>query len=313
MSQTPSSTSPKLSSASTKFKSTTGRFNFVHTTVRPVLRGLSRMAPETASSLAHRIFLTPPRLGSPMRETWWATEAEAFEIPFATGKLAGWRWGWSGPKVLLMHGWAGRGLQLGAFAQPLVAAGYQVIAFDAPGHGRSWGSRSSLPAMADAVTAMVRHLDGVVGIVAHSLGAAATSVALGRPGTPLAIDRLVYISPAVDLFGVTSRFAELTGFSDDVMARMRSRIERRYGFEWSDFQGLGIAPAMRQPLLVVHDREDREVPWRDGQTLVRSWPRARLVTTQGLGHHRILRDAGVTAVASEFLSSDGREASTKST
>jgi pimeloyl-ACP methyl ester carboxylesterase len=290
-------------------KSTTGRLNFVHATVRPLLGGLSRVAPGPASRLALRLFLTPPRFKTPMREIWWATEAEAFEVPFGGGKLAAWRWGWRGPTVLLVHGWAGRGRQLGAFAEPLVEAGYRVIAFDAPGHGLSTGSRSSLPAMAAAVTAMVRHAGGVAAIVAHSLGAMATTLALGRPGmfdgsatggTPLPIERLVFVSPSVDMTGATRHFGEMTGFNAEVVRRLRAGLERRFGFRWPELQGLRIAPSMTRPLLVVHDRDDPEVPWREARDLAAYWPGARLRTTRSLGHRRILRDDAVVASATRF-------------
>ncbi len=289
-------------------KSTIGRINFVHQTVKPLLRGLSRVAPGPASKVARRVFLTPPRHRIPMREIWWGTDAETFEMPFGSGKLAAWRWGWGGPKVLLVHGWAGRGLQLGAFSEPLVEAGFEVVAYDAPGHGRSSGGRSSLPEMAEAVTAMVRHLGGVAGIVAHSLGASATTVALGRPGTPPQVGRLAYLSPAVDMFHVTHRFADLTGFTRPVVARMRSGLEHRFATPWSDFQGLRIAPAMTCPLLVVHDRDDREIAHSESEALARSWPGARLETTSGLGHRRILRDTGVVGGILGFLSGSSSHA-----
>lgn len=282
-------------------KSTTGRLNFVHTAVRPLLGGLSRVAPGPASNLALRLFLTPPRHRVPMRETWWASDAEAFEIPFAAGKLAAWRWGWSGPTVLLVHGWAGRGRQLGAFAAPLVEAGYQVVAFDAPGHGLSSGSSSSLPEMIDAISRMVRHQGGVAAIVAHSFGAAATTLALSRPGTPPEIERLVYVSPPVDLIGLTEQFGEMTGFSPEVVRRLRAGLEQRFAFRWQELQSLGIAPSMSLPLLVVHDCDDPEVPWSEGQALAQVWPGARFESTEGLGHRRILRDDAVVSTVTRFI------------
>ncbi len=282
--------------------STTGRLNFVHATVRPLLSGFSRIAPGPASSLAMRLFLTPPRHRAPMREIWWATEAEPFEVSFGTGKLAAWRWGWRGPTVLLVHGWAGRGRQLGAFAAPLVEAGYQVVGYDAPGHGLSTGTRSSLPEMAGAVTGMVRHLDGVAAIVAHSVGAAATTLAFSRPGTPPGVGRLVYVSPSADMTSVTARFGEMTGFSDKVVGRLRTGLEQRFAFRWPELQALEVAGSMKRPLLVIHDRDDHEIPWSEGKALADLWPGARLETTRGLGHRRILRERSVAAMTAEFVS-----------
>ena len=44
------------------------------------------------------------------------------------------------------------------------------------------------------------------------------------------------------------------------------------------------------PLLVLHDPEDREVPFEEGAEVARRWPGAELRPVAGLGHLRILRD-----------------------
>jgi hypothetical protein len=53
--------------------------------------------------------------------------------------------------------------------------------------------------------------------------------------------------------------------------------------------------------LVVHDRDDRQTPWADSAGLVGALPDARLLTTQGLGHVRILKDPGVVHDVLGFL------------
>ena len=65
-------------------------------------------------------------------------------------RVAGWSWG-DGPAVYLVHGWAGVGGQLAAFVPPLLAGGFRVVTFDAPGHGASAGRRSSIIHFADAL------------------------------------------------------------------------------------------------------------------------------------------------------------------
>ena len=66
-------------------------------------------------------------------------------------------------------------------------------------------------------------------------------------------------------------------------------------------QGDRIAPSMRVPLLVVHDRNDKEVPVESGQSISNAWPGAELILTEGLGHQRILRAEPVTNVAVSFI------------
>jgi hypothetical protein len=86
---------------------------------------------------------------------------------------------------------------------------------------------------------------------------------------------------------------------------MRRRSERRLRLPWGELSIVRQAPALDAPLLVVHDRDDMEVPWSDGAAIVEAWPGARLVTTTGLGHNRILRDPAVVAEVAGFLGEDG--------
>ena len=62
-----------------------------------------------------------------------------------------------------------------------------------------------------------------------------------------------------------------------------------------------LAPALTQPLLVVHDRGDAEIPWQHGTALARAWPGAELLMTEGLGHRRVLRDPDVVAASVAFV------------
>jgi pimeloyl-ACP methyl ester carboxylesterase len=82
---------------------------------------------------------------------------------------------------------------------------------------------------------------------------------------------------------------------------MQRRIERRFGTPWDGLRGREIAPRLDLPLLVLHDRDDAEVPCAHGETLAAAWPGARLHRTSGLGHRRILRDPEVVARSVAFL------------
>jgi pimeloyl-ACP methyl ester carboxylesterase len=213
-------------------------------------------------------------------------------------EVAVWSWG-EGPRVLLVHGWSGYGGQLTAFVDPLVAAGFSVVTYDAPGHGRSSGRTSSLPEMAEVVADVARATGGPYAVVAHSLGAAATAVAM-RDG--LKVGRVVFVSPPADPRGGIQAFARAFGLTDGVWMRMEERIERRFHVRLKDLALPNFVPLLGQvPLHVFHDVGDREVPLVAGEAVARAWPGARLTRTQGLGHHRILYAPEVVAPAVEFL------------
>jgi pimeloyl-ACP methyl ester carboxylesterase len=265
---------------------------------RGALRLLSRTVPAVASRVVADLFMTPRRFAAPPRERASLENATPFEVRVgAELTVQAWRWG-SGPVVILVHGWEGRGSQLTPFVAPLVDAGHTVITFDAPGHGKSRGSRSSLPHFMWALRSVAEAVGEPFAILAHSLGCAATTLAL-RDG--LAAERLVFVSPPLNPVEYTRRFGEILGLDDDIIDRMRLRIEERFLRKWSDYSLAATAGEMTAQLLVIHDRDDIETLWSDGAELARVWPGARLMSTEGLGHRRILRDATVVSTATEFI------------
>jgi pimeloyl-ACP methyl ester carboxylesterase len=267
--------------------------------VRAGLAVSARLSPALAAGWAERLFFTPPR---PQKSrTSLPPGAERLEIGGAAGRIAVWSWG-SGPAVYLVHGWGGRAEQLGAFVAPLVARGFRVVALDGPGHGASEGRRSSGPEIGRALAAVAGHVGPARGVVAHSLGAAAVAFAM-REG--LAVDRLAFVGPPADPLVWVDRFARRLGLGAAVLSEMKRRSEARIKARWEDLplvplRGLSAPP----PLLVVHDRDDREVSWNDGASVAAAWPGARLMETVGLGHRRVLRDQGVVAAVSAFLAGD---------
>ena len=225
--------------------------------------------------------------------------AQARTVPIGDGAhVETWTWG-SGPRVLLVHGWGGRGAQLGAFVEPLVARGFSVVAFDAPGHGASEVGLVTIPQMVAAVGAVAAHHGPLGGLIAHSVGSVVAARAMFEG---LETRRAVFIGPAADLVNPAVRFTDMLGFSRRVGQLMHERIARRIAMPWSAFSVPELAPALKAPLLVIHDRDDGEVPWQHGRVITHDWPGAQLLTTDGLGHRRILRDANVVSAAAAFIS-----------
>jgi pimeloyl-ACP methyl ester carboxylesterase len=271
------------------------------TVMRGALRLLSATAPSVASRVAADLFMTPRRFNAPPREQAILAQGTPFTVSLgASTEVQAWRFG-QGPAVLLTHGWEGRGSQLTPFVAPLVARGYSVVTFDAPGHGASPGSRSSLPHFAWALRGVADAIakDSVPhAIIAHSLGCAAATLAL-RDG--LSVHRLVYLAPPLNPVEYTARFGDILGLDDTTIRGMQQRIEERFARKWSDYSLAETARTMSTPLLVVHDREDRDTFWSEGAALAEAWPGARLLTTEGLGHRRILRDESVIDEIARFV------------
>jgi hypothetical protein len=265
--------------------------------------GLSHVAPGAAAWAAERIFLTPPRHAAPERERDLLARARPGTVRVDGRRIATWTWG-TGPRIVLVHGWGGRGAQLGAFVEPLVAQGFSVAWFDGPGHGASEGHRATIPEMASALRGVVAALGPVRGIVAHSGGAVVSAWAVRRwlvDGFVDLPEAVALIAPPADFRGYLERFAEACGLSAAARVRLDRRLTARVGAPSEAFDLPRFAADLPVAALVVHDRADTEVRWAEGAAVAAAWPEAELVTTQGLGHRRILRDPAVVARVAGFL------------
>ena len=263
------------------------------------LRTSAWLAPSLAGLWAERLFLTPPKPRYPSSEFFDLIDARQSFVRHRGRHIATWRWGSpEAPAVLLAHGWGGRATQMKRFVFHLAAAGYRVIAYDQPAHGLSEGRLTGLPDFADVMGAVARQHGNVHAVIAHSLGgpAAALAIARGLPAT-----RAVLVSPPSDLVGYSRRFARWLAIPERVRRAMQAAIEERFGVRWSELEIGRIAPQLRAQALVVHDRFDTQVPWKQGASLARQWPGARLLTTEGLGHGRILDDDAVARAAVDFI------------
>jgi len=246
-------------------------------------------------------FTVPPRMtGTPLPEG-----AEPFTV-YADGmEVRGHAWG-SGPTVYLVHGWGGRGSQLAAFVEPIVGTGHRVVSFDAPSHGDSpdgtvGQGRSHGLELAKALDAVFARFGPAEAVVAHSMGAIATYLALrfGWLGTR----RLVLLAPMVEAETLFAQFQAALGFGPRTRRAFDGEVERLVGIPLAEFDALVQASYVESvPTLVVHDTEDRQTPYEDARRLVAGLPGATSVTTHGLGHRRVLRDPQVVAEVVDFVS-----------
>ncbi len=281
-------------------KSTNVRVSWAERSLRAAFGSLGPWAPSTAARLAERVFCTAPR-GRSARVDAALSTGERRDLGRGRERIATWRWG-QGPRVVLIHGWGGRAGQLAELVSPLVAAGHEVVAIDAPGHGASGGRLSSMVDFARALISVEADLGRLHGVVGHSLGGAAIALALAQG---LQARRVVFIGAPAGPADWTREFAERLRISDPIMRRVRQRIEERLQMVWADLDVIAIARHQGAPLLVVHDRGDLEVPFTDGQAIAEAWPGARLLPTEGLGHRRILRDPTVVEEVVSFLAPSG--------
>jgi hypothetical protein len=294
-----------LSSSSSK-NSTIVRSEMAIRITRAALHTAYLLSEDLGAGFAERLFTSPRRHARPDREKAILATGRPFTVDVqlrsprwnnARTKVAAWRWGF-GPTVLLVHGWEGRGSQLGSFVEPLVAAGLSVVAFDAPGHGDSPGHRLYLTDLADAVIDVAAATGPIHATISHSFGSAAVLLAFPRGGFDAA--RNIMIAPNVIIDDAVTRFTRAVAIPDSDRAVFERHLAAHSGLGLDALDLEHLVAKRDAGLLVVHDPLDREVPFSHGERLANLWPQSRILAPESLGHRRILRDEAVIAETVAF-------------
>ena len=277
-------------------------------TLAAYFRCSEHLLPGPAGRLARDLWFTaPPRMAElPVPEA-----GEPFEVEAQGHVVRGMVWG-DGldsarptKTVYLMHGWGGRGSQFGAMVEPLLESGYRVVTLDAPAHGDSdhgpaGPRRSNGLEFAKALDAVFYRFGPAEAVVAHSLGTIATYLALrfGWLGTK----RLIVIAPMVESQALFDQFETALGLGERTRRAFDLAILDWVGIPVAEFDArIQAAHVDPVPTLVITDRRDRQTPYEDVVDFAESI-QAPLITTEGLGHRKILRDQNVIACVVEFVS-----------
>ena len=261
----------------------------------------SRLAPARAVKRAAQLFVTP---FSSSRTRAQRAQPDAdmsyAELDIAGQRIATYVWGdpRRQPYALLVHGWSSFGLRYLPWVKSLRALGYAVVTFDQPGHGKSGGLYCSLPDFVNTVREVGRRFGDAALTIAHSLGGTAAALAQGEAWHA---QKLILIAPAADPVDATRRFTRFVHLGGHLNSRLHDRLEAMSGVNIHDLQVHRHLPALGQPALIVHDMDDHDVPWAEGERYARYLRGARLLTTQGLGHRDVLDAPEVIEASLAFL------------
>jgi len=261
---------------------------------------LCRVAPGAAAALARRLSATPPRHAPRAWETQLLERADHSSLTVGAKRIPVYSWG-RGRTVMLVHSWGGRATQMGRFVQPLVEAGFRVVALDLPAHGVGAMGETDMVDCAAAIGAVQRTIEPLHGIVAHSFGVMATLLAAREHG--VAAPNLVSIGAFEHCRWFIDAAQHHLGLSEQVAQRIRDNFEARHGHRVT-FDRLSVVELLRESrcnALVIHDRHDREVPYAHSHSLRTVGRHIHAYPTVGLGHRRILADTSVIAKSVSWL------------
>ena len=252
------------------------------------------------TKLVSRIFTTPVKHKTPNRELAMDsnTKQETIYIPKINKKIVVYHYGNSPKKVLLVHGWSGRGTQLVKFADALIKLGYSTISFDAPAHGKSGTKTTLMPEYIASILELERLYGSFSFAIGHSLGGMAL---LNSVKQGLQLKKLVVIGSGDKIEDILDEYIKKLELKPIVASKMSALFEKRFGEPMENYAAHVAAKQVNIPTLVIHDENDYEVPIFCGKNIMKHLPNGEMYVTQKLGHRKILGDTNVISKVLDFI------------
>ncbi len=285
-------------------ESRTGNMQQVYPIPKSILsvsKILQSISPSLAAAWSRYFFKKPLEPELKAYEKQWREKAKHHKIPLPrfNKTIHVYQWGDGKKKALVLHGWSSRATRLADLIEKLLNAGYTVYAADAPSHGLSSGRSTNMVEYIESIKEINKRFGPFDAVIGHSMGGISALNAVAKHlldtkklvtvGIPDSIERIFY------------QFAEVMQLKP-VIAELNIKYMRdKLGTDIKELAGSYNARKVDIPVLVVHDKDDKEVPFTDAENIVSNLRKGRLYVTEGLGHRRIVRNEKVLSDIVNFL------------
>lgn len=267
-----------------------------------IAKFLSVISTKLTVLFAAKLFTTPVKYKIPKRELemYSKSDHELLYIPGINKKIMVYSYGTSAKKILLVHGWSGRGTQLFKIADELLKSGYSTISFDAPAHGKSPGRNTLMPEFIETILELERQLGPFEAAIGHSLGGMSLLNSLKRG---LQINRLILIGSGDIVKDIIDDFVKKLNLKPKISDLLQYHFEKKSGLLMDDFSANKVAKDISIPVLIIHDENDSEVSVKSAINIHKHMKNSELLLTQNLGHRKILGDKKVIEKIIHFINS----------
>ena len=261
---------------------------------------ISFISPKLITLFAARLFVTPIKHKIPKRELEMDRSSlqKLIKIPAIDKQVVVYEYGKSEKKVLLVHGWSGRGTQLFKIADELLKSGYSTISFDAPAHGKSPGKDTIMVDFIATILEMEKQFGPFEAAIGHSLGGMSVLNAIKKG---LKVNHAVVIGSGDIVEDIMDDFVAKLELKPAVSTLLRLYFEKKYGEKMNSYSAFLAAKETAIPVLVIHDNHDPEVPVKAGIHIHKYLKNGELLLTDGLGHRKILGNPKVIEKTVQFI------------
>lgn len=261
---------------------------------------LEAISPKLVTLFAAKLFTTPIKHKIPKRELHMEQNSRQSKLLVSSIKkeITVYEYGEGQKKVLLVHGWSGRGTQLVKIADELLKMGYQTLSFDAPAHGKSQGKATIMTEFIAAIHEIEKQYGPFEFAIGHSLGGMSILNAIKQG---FKVKKAVTIGSGDIIQDILDDFVLKLKLKPKIAVMLKQHFEKKFGESMENYSAHFAAQKVKIPVLVIHDQDDSEVSVKAAYNIVKHLENSELMITEHLGHRKILGNEIVINHIKEFL------------
>jgi len=269
--------------------------------VRTKFALLSAVSKTKAAQKAFHLFCTPQYRNRKKLPPIFE-KAEKLHFQFEGSTIRGYRWNHpSEKKVLILHGFESSVINFDRYVKPLTKKGYEVLAFDAPAHGRSSGKMITVLMYKNLIHHIYKTYGPIKSFIAHSFGGLTVSLFLEEIKHDDSY-KLVLIAPATETRTAADNFFALLKLDEEVRKEFDDLIEKLSGKRPEWFSLSRAAAHIKAQVLFLQDKNDDMTPLSDVEPIIeKNYSNFHFIISEGLGHRRIYRDNNSLKAIIDFL------------
>lgn len=269
-------------------------------TILVTAKFLEAISQKLATLFAAKLFVTPIKYKIPKRELHMeqkSIQSKLF-VPSLKKNIVVYNYGKSDKKILLVHGWSGRGTQLVKIADEMIANGYMTISFDAPAHGKSEGKTTIMTEFIASIMEIEKQFGPFEFAIGHSLGGMSILNAIKQN---LNVKKAVIIGSGDIIQDIIDDFIMKLQLKPKIGLLLKNHFERNFGEPMENYAASFSAKSVNIPILIVHDKNDADVNVKAAHNIHKNLKNSTLLITEDLGHRKILGDSKVIETVKEFI------------
>lgn len=243
---------------------------------------ISLFSPSSASSIAIYIFSKPRKGDINSEEKEYLATATQEVVHYNDIPIQTYQWQGNKPTVLLVHGWESNSCRWKDLIDLLKSENYNIISIDAPAHGNSGSKIFNAILYSECINEVLNQFN-IHTIIGHSVGGTASAIALHNYKIS-SVKKLISLGAPSNFIAMVKNYRKIMGFNKRVMKAMDKYYLQHFGHLPKYFTVANYSKNIQAKGLIIHDRKDRIIPYKDAIEITRHYKNSKLVKTVGFGH-----------------------------